>query len=56
MVKAVAKFYAPNLEKDLVNAFAGSESKRFDAGPYLIKYTWSMGPQIDERMFIITAK
>jgi hypothetical protein len=55
-VKAFAKLYAPNIEKKLTSIFFSNSNTTVEAGDYQIAYTYSRGPQIDERLFVLTPK
>lgn len=52
-VAAMATMYAPHKVGKVINAFFGSKNTTIKDGPYLLKYTYHVGPAIDERMFIV---
>lgn len=55
-VKAFAKLYAPHMEKKLTSIFFSNSNTTLEVGDYQIAYTYSRGPKIDERLFILTPK
>lgn len=55
-VKAFAKLYAPNMEKRLTSIFFSNANKTVEVGDYQIAYTYSRGPKIEQRLFVLTPK
>jgi hypothetical protein len=55
-VKTFAKLYAPDMEKKLTSIFFSNTNTTMEVGDYQIVYTYSRGPQIDERLFVLTPK
>lgn len=55
-VKVFAKLYAPKMEKKLTSIFFTNSNTSIEAGDYQISYTYSRGPQIDERLLTFTPK
>jgi hypothetical protein len=55
-VKTFAKLYAPDMEKKLMSIFFSNSNTTVEVGDYQIAYTYSRGPQIDERLFELTPK
>jgi len=55
-VKAFAKLYVPSLEQKLMSIFFSNSSTIIEVKGYQIAYTYSRGPQIDERLFVLTPK
>lgn len=55
-VKAFAKLYAPNMDKKLTSIFFSNSNMTVEVGDYQIVYTYSRGPKIDERLFVLTPK
>ena len=55
-LKAFAKLYAPAMEKKLTSVFFANSNTTVEVGDYHIAYTYSRGPKIDERLFVLTPK
>lgn len=55
-LKILIRMYAPDKSKELNMAFKGSQDKTIRAANYILKYTYSRGPAIDERLIEITEK
>jgi hypothetical protein len=55
-VKAFAKLYAPDMEKKLTSIFFSNSNTTVAVGDYQIAYTYSRGPLIDERLFVLSPK
>jgi len=55
-VKVFATLYAPNLEKKLTAIFFSNSNTTMEVGDYQIAYTYTRGPHIDERLFVLTPK
>jgi hypothetical protein len=55
-VKAFAKLYTPEMEKKLTSIFFSNSNTTLEVGDYQIAYTYRRGPQIDERLFVLTPK
>jgi hypothetical protein len=55
-LSAFAKLYAPDLEKKLTSIFFSNFNTTVELADYHIAYTYSRGPKIDERLFVITPK
>jgi hypothetical protein len=55
-VKAFTKLYAPNMEKKLASIFFSNSNTAVEVGDYQIAYTYSRGPALDQRMFVLTPK
>ena len=55
-VSKLAKTYARNKQDEVVSAFYSKANKAIIDGKYVLKYSYHVGPAIDERMIIITTK
>jgi hypothetical protein len=55
-VSAFARLYAPGTEMKLASIFFSNSNTNLDVGDYQIAYTYSKGPGIDERLFVLTPK
>ncbi len=53
-LKLLIQLYAPEKEKELNKIFFGNKSITINSSKFIIKYTYSHGPAIDERMIIVT--
>jgi hypothetical protein len=55
-LKALIKMYAPQKAKEVQQAFWGSSNKAIESDGFVLKYTYSRGPAIDERLIVVTGK
>lgn len=55
-VSSLATMFAPKQAKEITNTFFGKVNKTIESEHYLLKFTYHVGPAIDERMYIITKK
>ena len=55
-VSTMATMYAPLQVEEVTNTFFGKTDKTIENEQYILKYTYHVGPAIDERMYIITKK
>ena len=53
---SVATMYAPLQVEKVLKVFKSKKSTIIESENYILKYTYSVGPAIDERMFVITKK
>lgn len=52
----VGTLYAPTKVDQVMAAFASKRNTTIDGGKHILKYTYSPGPAIDERLITVTAK
>ena len=52
----VCTLYAPNMEKKLTSIFFSNFNTTLEVADYRIAYTYSRGPKIDERLFVIAPR
>jgi hypothetical protein len=55
-VKALAKLYAPKMEKKLTSIFFSNANMIVEVGDYQLAYTYIREPEIDERKFVLIPK
>lgn len=55
-LKVLIKLYAPQKGKEIEQIFWGNINKTIESDDFILKYTYSRGPAIDERMIVITPK
>lgn len=48
--------YAPDKREELENVFWGEQDKTIRVANYILKYTYSRGPAIDERLIVVTER
>ena len=53
---AVATKFAPEQVQEVLQAFHGNNDATIENERYVLKYTYSVGPAIDERLIVITSK
>lgn len=55
-LKLLIKLYAPRKSSEVKEAFWGSSNKTIEGDGFVLKYTYSRGPAIDERLIVVTSK
>lgn len=55
-IKILAATYAPKKQKEIISTFFSKADKEINDGNYSLKYSYHVGPAIDERIIIITLK
>ncbi len=55
-LNALIQMYAPQKGQVIEQAFWGSSNKTIETDYFIMEYTYSRGPAIDERLFIVTSK
>ena len=53
---SVATMYAPLKVEKVLKVFKSKKNTIIESENYILKYSYSVGPAIDERMFVITKK
>ncbi|MCG8613584.1 MAG: hypothetical protein MI864_23985, partial [Pseudomonadales bacterium] len=55
-LKALIQMYAPQKAKEVQQAFWGNSNKTIESDGFVLNYTYSRGPAIDERLIVVTSK
>ncbi|MGP5141153.1 hypothetical protein ACTXPD_05235 [Vreelandella alkaliphila] len=53
-LKALIQMYAPNKEEEVEEAFWGNSNRTIASDGFVLEYTYSRGPAIDERLIVVT--
>jgi hypothetical protein len=52
----MAAMYAPTQKSQVLKAFLGNKNTVIESATHVLTYTYSKGPTVDERMFVVTKK
>ncbi|EHA17006.1 hypothetical protein HAL1_03227 [Halomonas sp. HAL1] len=55
-LEALIQMYAPQKASEVQQTFWANSNKTIESDGFVLKYTYSRGPSIDERLIVVTSK